>query len=110
MFVCGAGTGGTISGCAKKLKEEIPGIWVVGVDPHGSILALPESLNSQGVHGYKVEGIGYDFIPEVCGRKNIDEWIKSEDKESFLMARLLLREEGLLCGGSCGNHYIVFFV
>ena len=68
VFVAGAGTGGTITGTAKVLKEHIPNIKVVGVDPYGSILALPEKLNETKVTGYEVEGIGYDFIPDVLKR------------------------------------------
>ncbi len=102
MFVAGVGTGGTIAGVARKLKEKIPGIIIVGVDPYGSILAEPEVLNKACVHGYQVEGIGYDFIPEVLERKYVDKWVKTDDKESFIMARRLIRKEGLLCGGSCG--------
>ncbi|KAJ3193272.1 hypothetical protein HK101_005104 [Irineochytrium annulatum] len=103
MFVASAGTGGTIAGVAKKLKEKFPGCIVVGVDPNGSILAQPESLNKEGVHGYQVEGIGYDFVPKVLDRQYVDEWIKTDDRESFIMARRLIKEEGLLCGGSCGS-------
>eukprot|EP01125_Pyxidicula_operculata_P005982 TRINITY_DN2091_c0_g1_i1.p1 TRINITY_DN2091_c0_g1~~TRINITY_DN2091_c0_g1_i1.p1 ORF type:complete len:409 (-),score=133.25 TRINITY_DN2091_c0_g1_i1:103-1329(-) len=102
MVVLTAGTGGTITGIARKLKEKIPNIKVVGVDPHGSILALPEELNAGGIHSYKVEGIGYDFIPTVLDRSIIDSWEKSNDTESFIMARRLIKEEGLLCGGSSG--------
>ena len=102
MFVCGAGTGGTIAGVGRRLKELIPGVQIVGIDPYGSILAQPEALNHEGVHGYQVEGIGYDFIPKVLERKFVDRWEKTTDKESFLMARRLIRSEGLLCGGSCG--------
>ena len=101
MIVCGAGTGGTITGLAAKIKQKFPECIVVGVDPIGSILAEPSSLNeSEG--GYEVEGIGYDFIPDVLDRTLVDKWYKSDDKESFLMARRLIKEEGLLCGGSCG--------
>ncbi|KAG0310862.1 hypothetical protein BGZ97_012260 [Linnemannia gamsii] len=102
MFVAGAGTGGTITGIARKLKALCPNIIIVGVDPHGSILAQPESLNTS-TEGYKVEGIGYDFIPEALERNLIDKWIKSEDKSSFIMARRMIREEGILCGGSSGT-------
>lgn len=104
MIVVGAGTGGTITGIAKKLKEKMPNVIVVGVDPHGSILAQPEALNSREGEGYQVEGIGYDFIPKVLDRSIVDRWVKSEDKESFVMARRMIREEGLLCGGSSGTN------
>lgn len=102
MLVAGAGTGGTISGIAQKLKERCPNIKIVGVDPIGSILAVPESLNVEGP-SYQVEGIGYDFIPDVLKRDLIDVWVKSEDKPSFLMSRRLIRQEGILCGGSSGT-------
>ncbi|MEO0716266.1 MAG: pyridoxal-phosphate dependent enzyme, partial [Planctomycetota bacterium] len=67
-------------------------------DPVGSILAGDAPVGS-----YKVEGIGYDFIPDVLDRGLVDEWVKSEDRPSFQMARKLIRQEGLLCGGSCGT-------
>jgi cystathionine beta-synthase len=97
IVVLTAGTGGTLTGIAKRLKEAIPGVWVVGVDPVGSILAGPGPI-----HSYKVEGIGYDFIPEVLDLNIVDEWVKTEDRESLTMARRLIRKEGLLCGGSSG--------
>ena len=97
-MVMTAGTGGTITGVARRLKEEIPGCQIVGVDPVGSILAGPEPIGT-----YKVEGIGYDFIPDVLDRSLIDRWYKSRDRESFLMARRLIRKEGLLVGGSSGS-------
>jgi cystathionine beta-synthase len=106
MIVMSAGTGGTITGIARKIKERLPECEIVGVDPHGSILALPEDLNGEGVHGYHVEGIGYDFIPKVLQRECIDSWVKTRDQESFLMSRRLIREEGLLCGGSSGSAVI----
>ena len=97
-FVAGAGTGGTISGVARRLKEDAPHVKIVGADPVGSILAGPANVGS-----YKVEGIGYDFIPDVLDRSLIDEWVKTEDREAFLTARRLIRKEGLLCGGSSGT-------
>jgi len=106
MFVAGAGTGGTITGIGSKLKEKCPGVQIIGVDPKGSILAEPKKLNEDmGENGgfYEVEGIGYDFIPSVLHRKVVDKWYKSVDKESFLMSRRMIRQEGLLCGGSCGS-------
>jgi len=102
-IVISAGTGGTITGIARKLKEKLPNLRVIGVDPVGSILALPESLNSGPIAPYQVEGIGYDFIPAVLDRGLIDEWLKSEDTPSFQMSRRLIKEEGLLCGGSSGS-------
>ncbi|MBX2814118.1 MAG: cystathionine beta-synthase [Myxococcales bacterium] len=96
-FVATAGTGGTISGIARRLKEAAPHVRTVGVDPVGSILAGPADVQS-----YKVEGIGYDFIPDVLDRRLVDRWVKTEDQESFLTARRLIRREGLLCGGSSG--------
>lgn len=103
MVVLGAGTGGTITGIARKLKQACPQCKVIGVDPMGSIIAEPESLNKSDTTFYYVEGIGYDFIPTVCDRQYIDRWYKSVDKESFLMSRKLIKDEGLLCGGSSGS-------
>lgn len=102
VLVASAGTGGTISGIARKLKEKLPNIRIVGVDPVGSILALPETLNGE-ISGYKVEGIGYDFIPTVLDRALVDDWVKTKDQESFTMSRRLIREEGMLVGGSAGS-------
>ena len=96
--VMGAGTGGTITGVAKAIKAELPHVKIVGADPEGSILAGPSDIKS-----YKVEGIGYDFIPKVLDRNLIDQWFKTNDRDSFLVARQLIRQEGLLCGGSSGS-------
>jgi len=93
-----AGTGGTITGVAKAIKAVLPKCQIVGVDPEGSILAGPGEIKS-----YKVEGIGYDFIPDVLDRRLVDRWVKSNDRDSFLVARQLIRQEGLLCGGSSGS-------
>ncbi|XP_063249183.1 cystathionine beta-synthase-like protein isoform X2 [Prinia subflava] len=103
MVVATAGTGGTITGISRKLKEKCPGCKIIGVDPEGSILAEPEELNKTDKTMYEVEGIGYDFVPTVLDRSTVDQWYKSNDEESFALARMMIREEGLLCGGSSGS-------
>ncbi len=96
-FVSGMGTGGTISGTARFLKEMNPKIVVVGADPEGSIYSgdTPKS--------YKVEGIGMSYLPQTVDMRVIDKILRITDKESFLMARRITREEGLLVGGSSGT-------
>jgi len=98
MIVCGVGTGGTITGLAKRLKEHFPNIKVIGADPYGSILG-----GGDEVYPYQVEGIGYDFFPEVLDNNLVDKYIKVNDDDSFSTARNLIRMEGLLIGGSCGT-------
>ncbi|QLG71524.1 hypothetical protein HG535_0B05670 [Zygotorulaspora mrakii] len=103
--VAGAGTGGTISGISKWLKEQRNDIVIVGADPKGSILAQPESLNESSQPEYKVEGIGYDFVPDVLDRSLVDVWYKTDDKPAFKYARQLISNEGVLIGGSSGSAF-----
>jgi cystathionine beta-synthase len=104
-FICGIGTGGTISGTGKFLKEKNPEVRIIGIDPRGS--ALREYFYTKNMtplpKTYKVEGIGQDYIPGVLDFTFIDEVIEADDRESFLMARRLTREEGILAGGSAGT-------
>lgn len=96
-LVSGVGTGGTISGTARYLKERNPTIRVIGADPEGSI------YSGDTAKSYKVEGIGMSYLPETVDMKVIDEMMRVSDRESFLMARRITREEGLLVGGSSGT-------
>lgn len=102
--IAGAGTGGTITGIARGLHKHNSNIKVIAADPKGSILALPSTLNDDGANQpYKVEGIGYDFIPDVLDQKIVDTWYKTDDRDSFHYARRLIAEEGILVGGSSGS-------
>ncbi|MDE3058260.1 MAG: cystathionine beta-synthase [Bacteroidota bacterium] len=104
-FVCAIGTGGTISGAGKFLKEKNPNIKVIGIDPKGSILKeyFYTKKFSPTFKTYKVEGIGQDFLPGTLHFEYIDEIIEIDDRESFLAARRLTREEGIFVGGSAGT-------
>lgn len=103
-IIAGAGTGGTITGLARGLRKHNKDIKVIAADPQGSILALPSMLNDEHMNtAYKVEGIGYDFIPDVLDQKLVNKWYKTDDRESFHYARRLISEEGLLVGGSSGS-------
>ena len=95
-FVAGVGTGGTITGTARFLKEQNPGIKVIGADPEGSI------FTTEQMHTYKVEGVGEDFYPGAFDPSLVDQWVQVTDANSFATARRMTREEGILVGGSCG--------
>ena len=97
-FVAGVGTGGTISGVARYLKERKPDIKIVGADPEGSV------LSGGSPRPWKVEGIGEDFVPRTFNSQLVDDWVRISDTESFHVARSLARREGILAGGSSGTN------
>jgi cystathionine beta-synthase len=104
-FVCGVGTGGTISGTGRYLKEKNPRIRIIGADPYGSVFkTYKETGKLMQATPYLVEGIGQEIIPENVHMKYIDEIINITDRDSFQMARRLGREEGIFCGGSTGTN------
>lgn len=97
VFVAGVGTGGTISGVGRYLKEQNPDVTVVGADPEGSLYSGDEP------RPYLVEGVGEDFWPETFDPDVVDRYVKVSDRDSFLTARAVTRKEGILVGGSCGS-------
>lgn len=102
-FVAGVGTGGTITGCGKYFKERMPHVKIVAVDPVGSILAEYAKTGKMiPAKSYVIEGIGEDFIPQNYDFSVIDHWVTVGDKESFIMTRKLLKQEGIYAGGSSG--------
>lgn len=101
-FIAGSGTGGTLTGIARKLRELSPQTKIIAVDPLGSQMANPPELNKTPVTFWETEGIGHVYLPSNMDRDVVDQWVKSNDRDSFLAARSLIQDEGLLVGGSCG--------
>lgn len=103
-FVAGVGTGGTITGTGRYLKEKNPAVQIIGIDPVGSILYdLHRTGDYTKAESYKVEGIGEDFLPGTTDLSVIDAMVQVSDRDSFLTTRRLVREEGIFCGGSSGS-------
>lgn len=108
-FFVGLGTTGTLVGSARYLKEKDPNIKLIAIDPVGSILAHPTSLNGDAPKPYKMEGIGQPRVPAVMDYSAAYEFQKTDDKESFVMARELIEKDGLLVGASCGSAVVGAF-
>jgi cystathionine beta-synthase len=96
-FIASVGTGGTVTGTARYLKSQNPGLQVIGADPEGSV------LSGDTARPYLTEGVGEDFFPGTFDPTLVDRWVRVSDRDSFAAARRLTREEGILAGGSCGT-------
>ena len=101
-FVAGMGTGGTICGVARYLKEKNPDVQIVGADPEGSVYSAKDPADPKQIHQYLVEGVGEDFFPTTMDLKLVDHIVQFTDAPVLEMARRLAREEGILTGGSGG--------
>jgi cystathionine beta-synthase len=99
VLVVGVGTGGTVTGTGRFLKERNPNLMVVGADPEGSLFSAPQ----EEARPYLVEGIGEDFWPQTLDPGVVDRWTRVSDRDSFLLARAITRQEGILVGGSSGT-------
>ena len=99
VLVVGVGTGGTVTGTGRYLKERNPELIVVGADPEGSLFSAPQ----EDARPYLVEGIGEDFWPQTLDPAIVDRWVRVSDRDSFLLARAITRQEGILVGGSSGT-------
>jgi cystathionine beta-synthase len=99
VLVVGVGTGGTVTGTGRYLKEKKPGLMIVGADPEGSLFSAPD----EPARPYLVEGIGEDFWPETFDPSLVDRWVRVSDRDSLLAARAITRQEGILVGGSTGT-------
>ena len=100
MLVTGVGTGGTVTGVARYLKEQKPSVLVVGADPEGSLFS---AARGEDARPYLTEGIGEDFWPETFDPSLVDRWVRVSDRDSLITARAITRQEGILVGGSSGT-------
>jgi cysteine synthase A len=103
IFIAGVGTGGTITGCGEVLKSRKPGVQIIAVEPVNSPVLTQNKRHEPLKPGpHKIQGIGAGFIPEILNPSIIDEVVTVRDEDAFEMSRRLAREEGMLCGISCG--------